>query len=125
MMNKLTSFQIWLKKSVWQGWRWLLKYGKKPWLLGRKAMRRSFCGRIGFRTEYVLHVTNTNLHSDIDEKVKELLQQSEKKFREGQFFEPIADQVDQGFGIVTGRLKQGQDEAQSDHLVAIYPIEKW
>ena len=85
-------------------------------------MRRTFCGRIGFRTEYVIHATPSAASpSEVDQKVQELIQQSAQRFQQGQFFEPIAEQIDLGSGVITGRLRQGEEDGQVDHVIALYP----
>lgn len=126
MNSRLNSFRKQINRSVRQGWRWLIIHCCKPLIFGHKAIRRTFRGRIGYRTEYTIHATTSPLPdpsvSEVEDKVKELLQKSEKRFQQGQFFEPIADQIDLGGAVVTSRLTQGAGGAKVDHLIAIYPV---
>ena len=127
MSSRFNTFQKRINRSVRQGWRWLLAHCCKPLIFGQKAIRRTFCGRIGYRTEYIIHASPAPLPgasaTEVEHKVKELLQNSEKRFQQGHFFEPIADQIDLGGAVVTGRLTQGMGGAKVDHLIAIYPVE--
>lgn len=127
MRHRLLSWQYQIRTGVRKGWRWLLTHCCKPLILGRKAIRQTFRGRIGYRTAFVIHASPPPVAgpgaSEVENKVKELLQHSEKRFQQGLFFMPIADQIDRGGAVVTSRLTQGSDGAKVDHLIAIYPVE--
>lgn len=122
-MIRLQTVQLAIQKSVYQGWRWLLQHAKAPLLLSQKVVRRTFRGQIGRNTAYVIHASPTLSPSvEIDHNIKALLQQTEKRFQDGFFFESIGQQVDLGPAVITSRLKQGQGDEQVDHVIAIYPL---
>ncbi|MEZ5040263.1 MAG: hypothetical protein R2828_10230 [Saprospiraceae bacterium] len=121
-MIRLQTFQQAIQKSIYQGWRWLLKHAKAPLLLSRKAVRHTFRGRLGLNTAYVIHASPSPSPSvEMDHNIRALVQQTEQRFQEGHFFECIGQQVDLGPAVITSRLKQGLGDEQVDHIIAIYP----
>ena len=126
MKSFLRIVQQQIRFAVQRGWRRLLRLKRggrqDPVRLGHKSTRSRHCGRIGLRTNYVIHASPPPPPGEqLEQSVRELLKASEERFFAGRHFAPFAEQVDVNSAVITSRMRQGADEQVVDHLVAIFP----
>jgi hypothetical protein len=121
-MNSAKIYRSRIRSQVLSAWRTLLHYAVKPLALGKKLFRRKSSGEVGLHSSFVIHSGPASSAETIaDEQVKALLLESERRFRAGTFFEPMAQHTDEAHAVITGRLQQGEGEAQVDSIFAVFP----
>lgn len=123
-MNNILKYYSYLRTWIYSSWKLLLRNCKIPPQLGAKPLRSAFRGRIGLRCEYVIHSKSVPAHKeDGEESMASVLRNTEQRFQQGFFFQPISDQADLCSVVITGKIKQGEMQEQTDHLIAIYTID--
>lgn len=119
----MLKYYSYLRTWVYSSWKSLLTNCRIPPRLGAKPLRSAFRGRIGLRCEYVIHSKPVPANRESgEESLASVLRNTELRFQQGFFFQPISDQADLCSVVITGRIKQGEVNEQTDHLVAIYTI---
>lgn len=120
----MLKYYSYLRTWIYSSWKLLLRNCKIPPQLGAKPLRLAFQGKIGLRCGYVIHSGSVPANEEGDEEsIASVLRNTEQRFQQGFFFQPIADQADLSSVVITGRIKQGESQEQTDHLIAIYTID--
>ncbi len=124
---KIIPFENWIKKSILQGWQQLLRFNffsKKiasfkhtPESVCQQSIHTSINGQVDLQ----IHSSKAPpLADDMEDFVKEIHHDREKRFFSGELLAPIIRQVEKNAAIIHCKVEQGEKHGRR-HLVVMYP----
>lgn len=121
MISRILKLDI--RKMVFDGLRYLLRHQriKRPHLPNK--FRATHLGRVGPFHRFHLYTAPPPPipRDELQQSIGSLVKESEDRFLEGNFLEPIARQMETNITVVTASVQQGHTENPKTHFVVISP----